>query len=117
MVKERNELIKAAGNRTAELKKASKFWRKALEADLAMAEINAKLEVLTKELHEAGLQKPAYKTAYEEMQAGKMFPIYEDELVVMSIKTGEIKTVYKPAPGKFVGDLEPALVARWINLD
>jgi formylglycine-generating enzyme required for sulfatase activity len=106
MVKTRNELRKTIGNQTQKLKKSSKYWRTELKTDPVAVKATAELEALLKKLHEAGLQKPAYKTAYEEMQNGKVFPNYEDELVVMSIKTGEMKTVYKPEPGKFVGDLD-----------
>ncbi len=31
---------------------------------------------------------------------------FEDELVVLSLRTGETKTVYKPGAGKYVGDID-----------
>ena len=58
-------------------------------------------------LHQAAAKFPAYQAIVEKMKNGGLVPIYEDELVLMPIRgQAPVQTIYKPATGKFIGDVD-----------
>ncbi len=72
----------------------------------AITEI-AESQELREELHELGMKYPAYTEIYGRRRNGDVVPNYEDELVALSMAgDGKTTTVYKPASGKFIGDID-----------
>jgi formylglycine-generating enzyme required for sulfatase activity len=83
-------------------KNASK--KAALEA--ALPQKTAFLEA-DKALHDALLKQPEYVDIVKKLKEKGAVPQYDDELVVVPIKGGgEVKTIYKPKTGKFIGDVD-----------
>ena len=53
------------------------------------------------------MAQPEYRAICDRIRSGATKPNYSDEIVVMSpICDGEISTVHKPQPGKFIGDMD-----------
>jgi formylglycine-generating enzyme required for sulfatase activity len=58
-------------------------------------------------LKEAAMKHPAYLAICEQIKNGGTKPNFNDEIVVMSpLCDGEITTVHRPEPGRFIGDVD-----------
>ena len=90
----RSKAYEAAGEKRDEL----------LENDSILKEARERLKKAEKDLEEAFMNDPLYREAIEAQKARKMLFYFEDELVGLSIRTGEIQSIYKPNPGKMVAD-------------
>jgi len=78
-----------------------------LNDDPVLKEAKVKRDEAEKALKEAAKNLPEYQEAVAKMKSGAVMPNYDDELILMSpICDGKITTVYKPNPGKFVGDVD-----------
>jgi len=78
-----------------------------LSDDPVLSEAQTKRDAAEKALKGAAEKLPEYRDIVAKMKSGAMVANYDDALVVMSpICEGEITTVYRPEPGKFVGDVD-----------
>ena len=78
-----------------------------LQTDSALQLAEAARNTAEKALKDAAMAQPAYQAICEQIKNGATKPNYRDEIVVMSpLCDGQITTVYRPEPGKFIGDVD-----------
>ena len=106
---------RASENRIKELSAAdtsntSKKARKngsAYRKDPVLQKLRAEEKAADEALRAAAASRPEYKAICDKVAANAKKANYDDEIVVMSpICDGEITTLYKPEPGKFIGDVD-----------
>ena len=61
---------------------------------------------LKEQLHTAAMKSSKYAEVYSLYKEEKEISNYDDELLTYDIRTGKIESVYRPKPGKFIGDTE-----------
>ena len=83
--------------------KNNKKQRKQMEDNLPEA---VALKAAEKALHEAGMKHPEYAGMYAMIRDKTPIANYEDTLITLTLRDGAIEEVYKPASGKFIGDVD-----------
>lgn len=78
-----------------------------LQTDSALQLAEAARNAAEKTLKDAAMAQPAYQAICEQIKNGATKANFHDEIVVMSpLFDGQITTVYRPEPGKFIGDVD-----------